>query len=338
METPKISAVILAAGKGTRMKSSQAKVLHELNFLPMIHHVLDAVIPLDLHQVVVVTGHQRQVVEDSCKHYHVDFVEQMEQLGTGHAVLAVEHVVTDDVSVVMILCGDTPLIRTETLQSMISGHISSGHFLTVMTTEMDNPTNYGRILVDDRGYVTGIVEEKDASPDQKTIRDINAGIYLVNAEFLFASLKQIGTDNKQGEMYLTDIVALASAVEQPVHKFRCPDSEEVLGVNSRRELSMANSQLQARVLEQLMISGVSIDKPDTVTVEKSVCIGQDTVLCPNVYLSGKTIIGNNCTVEPFCYIADSEIGNNVTVGAGSYVKGATLVDDYILPPHTVMVP
>jgi bifunctional UDP-N-acetylglucosamine pyrophosphorylase / glucosamine-1-phosphate N-acetyltransferase len=338
METTKISAVILAAGKGTRMKSSQAKVLHELNFQPMLHHVLDAVVPLDLHQVVVVTGHQRQVVEDSCKHYHVDFVEQTEQLGTGHAVLAAEEIVKDDVSVVMVLCGDTPLIRTETLHSMLSGHISSGHFLTVMTTEMDNPTNYGRILVDDRGYVSEIVEEKDASPDQKKIKNINAGIYCVNAEFLFASLKQIGTDNKQGEMYLTDIVALAAAAEQPVHKYQCPEPEEVLGVNSRHELSMANSRLQSRVLEQLMISGVSIDKPDTVTVEKSVCIGQDTVLYPNVYLSGKTIIGSNCTVEPFCYITGSEIGNNVTIGAGSYVKGATLDNDIILPPHTVMVP
>lgn len=338
METTKISAVILAAGKGTRMKSSQAKVLHELNFQPMIHHVLDAVVPLDLHQIVLVTGHQRQIVEDSCKHYHIDFVEQTEQLGTGHAVLTAEHIVKKDVSVVMILCGDTPLIRTETLHAMISGHVSSGHFLTVMTTQMDNPTNYGRILVDDRGYITAIVEEKDASPEQKNIKDINAGIYCVNAEFLFASLKQVGTDNKQGEMYLTDIVALAAAAEQPVYKFQCPEPEEVLGVNSRRELSMANSRLQARVLNQLMLSGVSIDKPDTVTVEKSVCIGQDTLLCPNVYLSGKTIIGNNCTVEPFCYIADSEIGNNVIIGAGSYVKGAALVDDAIVPPHTVMTP
>jgi bifunctional UDP-N-acetylglucosamine pyrophosphorylase/glucosamine-1-phosphate N-acetyltransferase len=336
METPKISAIILAAGKGTRMKSSQAKVLHKVNFQPMIHHVLDAVIPLDFHQVVLVTGHQRQDVETSCSQYQVAFVEQKEQLGTGHAVLAAEHIIKDDVSVVMILCGDTPLIRTETLHSMISEHISRGHFLTVMTTEMDNPTNYGRILVDDRGYVTGIVEEKDASPEEKTIKEINAGIYCVNAEFLFASLKQIGTDNKQGEMYLTDIVALAYAAEQPVYKYRCSDPEEVLGINSRRELSMANFRLQGRVLDQLMMSGVTMDKPDTVTVEKSVCIGRDTVLCPNVYLSGKTVIGNNCTVEPFCYIADSEIGNNVTIGVGSYVKGATLVADIILPPHTVM--
>lgn len=337
MEAPKISAIILAAGKGTRMKSSRAKVLHEVNFQPMIHHVLDAVIPLDLHQIVLVTGHQRQMVEKSCSHYQVDFVEQQKQLGTGHAVLTAEHIIGKDVSVVMILCGDTPLIRQETLIHMLSEHMSRGHFLTVMTTEMDDPTNYGRILTDDNGYVTGIVEEKDASPEEKRIKEINAGIYCVNAEFLFASLEQIGTDNKQGEMYLTDIVALAYAAEQPVYKYQCADPEEVLGVNSRRELSRANCQLQNRVLDDLMMSGVTIDKPDTVTVGKTVIVGPDSVIGPNVFICGKTEIGNDCTVEPFCYIADSQVGNNVAIGAGSYLKNSVLEDGCRVPPHSKLV-
>ena len=333
----KISAVILAAGKGTRMKSSRAKVLHEVNFQPMIHHVLDAVTPLDLHQIILVTGHQRHMVEKSCSHYHLDCVEQQTQLGTGHAVLAAEHCIGEDVSVVMILCGDTPLIRSDTLQNMLSEHLSRGNFLTVMTTEMSDPANYGRILTDDNGYVIGIVEEKDASPEEKRITEINAGIYCVNAEFLFASLKQIGTDNKQGEMYLTDIVALAHAAEQPVRKFQCADPEEVLGVNSRRELSRANCQLQYRVLDDLMMSGVTIDKPSTVTVEKTVTVGSDSVLGPNVFICGKTDIGNDCTVEPFCYIADCQIGNNVTIGTGSYLKNYVLEDGNIVPPHSRLV-
>jgi bifunctional UDP-N-acetylglucosamine pyrophosphorylase/glucosamine-1-phosphate N-acetyltransferase len=335
MKAQKISAIILAAGKGTRMKSSRAKVLHEVTFQPMIHHVLDAVTPLDLHQIILVTGHQRQSVEESCSSYKIDFAEQKEQLGTGHAVLAAEKLVSDDISTVMILCGDTPLIRDETLQHMLSGHISGGHFITVMTTTIDDPTNYGRVIIDDNGYLSGIVEEKDASPSQKQIKEINAGIYCVNAEFLFASLKEVGTDNKQGEMYLTDIVALAHAAEQPVHRYQCLVPEEVLGVNSRAELAKANALLQARVLNDLMVSGVTLDNPDSTTIQKTVKIQPDTVIRPHVYICGKTIIGKNCMIEPFCYIADSQIGDDVTIGAGAYLSGVTLEDGATILPNTI---
>jgi bifunctional UDP-N-acetylglucosamine pyrophosphorylase/glucosamine-1-phosphate N-acetyltransferase len=336
MNPQKVSAIILAAGKGTRMKSSRAKVLHEVTFQPMVHHVLDAVVPLDLQQTILVIGHQRQSVEDSCSDYQIDFVEQKEQLGTGHAVLSAEELVADDISTVMILCGDTPLIRTATLQRMLSGHMSGGHFITLMTTEIDDPTNYGRILIDDNGYVTGIVEEKDASPDQRKIKEINAGVYCVNAEFLFASLKEIGTDNEQGEMYLTDIVALAHAAEQPVHRFQCLDSEEVLGVNSRAELAKANVLLQSRVLNDLMVSGVTLDNPDTTTIQKTMGIQHDTIIRPHVYICGKTVIGKNCLIEPFCYIADSQVGDNVTIGSGTYLKGVILEDGVTISPNTVL--
>ena len=336
MKNSKVSAIILAAGKGTRMKSSRAKVLHEVTFQPMVHHVLDAVKPLDLHQVILVTGHQRRSVEESCSLYHVDFVEQKEQLGTGHAVLSAEKLIDDDISTVMILCGDTPLIRTETLQHMLAGHLSGGHFITLMTTEVDDPTNYGRILVDDSGYVTGIVEEKDASPRQKEIKEINAGVYCVHAEFLFAFLKEVGTDNEQGEMYLTDIVALAHAAEQPVHRYQCSDPEEVLGVNSRAELAKANIILQTRILNDFMLSGVTLDNPGSTTIQKSVEIQADTVIRPHVYICGKTVIGKNCVIEPFCYIVDSQIGDNVTIGAGAYLNGAVLEDGMTILPRTVL--
>ena len=208
MNTPDISAVILAAGKGTRMKSEKAKVLHELFFKPMLHHVLDTVAATDIQQTAVIVGHQRERVlaslQDAPTPYAFTPVVQEEQLGTGHAVLCAEAACGSS-DLVMILCGDTPLIRPETLQAMIDRHKDSKGLLTLMTTELDDPFGYGRIITDTDGGVVAIVEQKDASAEQRAIQEINAGIYLVDAEFLFSSLRQVGTDNSQGEVYLTDI-------------------------------------------------------------------------------------------------------------------------------------
>ncbi len=246
MGEKEVNALILAAGKGTRMKSDKAKVLHEVLTAPMVHHVIDAVIPLHPARIVLVVGHQHEAVREALAGYNVTFALQQEQLGTGHAVLAARHLLPALDAQVLILCGDTPLIRTETLRAMLQDHAASGASLTIMTTELDNPTGYGRVLKGVDGGVHGIVEEKDASEAQRRIREINAGIYLVEVAFLFAALDQVGTNNAQGEMYLTDIVGLAVNAGVVVRTFRCADSEETLGVNSPTELALANARMQER--------------------------------------------------------------------------------------------
>ena len=336
MSKQQISAIILAAGKGTRMKSSRAKVLHEVFFRPMLHHVLDSMRLLEPDKVIVVTGHQSDAVQRSCVDYDVEFALQEEQLGTGHAVLAAESHFSQSSGVILILCGDTPLIRAETIKGMLSEHRASGHTLTVMTTVMDNPANYGRIISDEKGYVTAIVEEKDASDEQRKICEINAGIYCVNADFLFSALKNVGTDNLQGEVYLTDIVGLAYAAGQKIGKFVCQDNGEVLGVNSRYELSKAHVHLQKRVVNEHFAAGVTCILPETLTIAETVTLDTDVVIEPNVYITGNTTIGSKTHIDPFCYIDNCHIGENVTVGVGAYLQGITLSDNERVPPHSVM--
>jgi len=333
----KVSALILAAGKGTRMKSAHAKVMHEVFFKPMIHHVLDALTPLNIHQTVVVTGHQAEKVEQACAGYDVIFARQYEQLGTGHAVLAAESALSSgDTDVVLILCGDTPLIRSATLQAMLTEHLSGTHKLTVMTTVVDDPTNYGRIILSNSGHVQAIVEEKDASSEQKKINEINAGIYCVDKNFLFTALQGVGTDNKQGEVYLTDIIAIAHSAGQQVQRFCCRQAEETLGVNSRYELSLAHATLQRRYLRQLMDQGVTCILPATISISGEVTIGRDTIIYPNVSISGNTSIGVNCRVAPFSCLVDCQLGDNVSIGEFSYLNGITLAGNDSINPHSSM--
>ncbi|MFO7762046.1 MAG: NTP transferase domain-containing protein [Desulfobia sp.] len=327
-----VNALILAAGKGTRMKSELVKVLHPVYFKPMIHHVLDCVINLEFDNIILVTGHQADVVEESCSHYPLCFVRQKEQLGTGHAVLAAESQLSDAGGVVMILCGDTPLIDIQILKKMLNDHLYRGCILTVASTTLDDPTGYGRLIIDSNDQVTAIVEEKDATFEEKKIKLVNVGIYCVDCNFLFESLRQVGTNNEQREVYLTDIVSIASQEGYSVNHFNYPDPVEALGVNSRLELAQAHGFLQKRYLNSLMAEGVSVRLPETVTVESSSLIAEDTVINPNVYICGKTRIGKNCRIDPFSYICDSIIGNNVIIGAGSYLNGVAVNEGVVMEP------
>lgn len=337
MNVQKTSALILAAGKGTRMKSAHAKVMHEVFFRPMIHHVLDALLPLGVENTIVVTGHQAERVEAACAAYDVVFARQTQQLGTGHAVLAAEAALAQSRSaVVMILCGDSPLIRTGTLQQMLDQHLAGSHQLTVMTTLVEDPANYGRIILSDAGEIEAIVEEKDATAEQKKIREINAGFYCVDRNFLFTALKNVGRNNNQGEVYLTDIIAIAHSSGRPVHRFFCRQAEETLGVNSRFELSLAHATLQKRFHRRLMDAGVTLIAPETTTVHSSVTIGRDTVISPNVYISGRTSIGANCRIAPFSTLIDCRIGDNVSIGGGAYLDGATVGDNENINPQSTI--
>ena len=239
-----VYGLVLAAGLGTRMKSSKAKVLHEVLDKPMILHVMDTIKNLSLDHTYVVVGHQKEKVSGLVKDYQAGCIVQEEQLGTGHAVLCAEKELTGIGGSVLILSGDVPLIRAETLQAMLADHARNNPALTLMTTTMDDPTNYGRIVRSSQGTLLGIVEEKDATIEQKKIREINAGIYCAEIPFLFEALKKVGTDNKQGEIYLTDIVKIAIDAGLQVDSFSGASSEEVLGINSRDELARANGYLQ----------------------------------------------------------------------------------------------
>ncbi len=337
MDYSSVVGLVLAAGKGTRMKSESPKVLHEAFFSPMIHHVLNAVQPLFLGKSVVVTGHQHQMVEESLRGYSVSFVHQSQQLGTGHAVLSCEGELRLHTGPVLVLCGDTPLIRAETLRRFLHTHVESSSRLTVMTTNVAEPDNYGRIISDEHGNIVKIVEEKDATAVQKEIREINSGIYCVDAHFLFDALKRVGTDNMQGEIYLTDIVAIAIGDGIHVHKFCCADSEEILGVNSRCELAQAHSVLQRRYLDLIMESGVTVVQPEAVIIEKTVTIGKDTVIYPHTSLTGVCHIGSGVHIDSFVKIDACTIGDSVHIGSFTHLQQANIPPWSTIAPHTVNI-
>lgn len=332
-----LSIVILAAGKGTRMKSGKAKVLHPVFGAPMVHHVLDATNDLHALQTVVIVGHQRESVVGALTGYDITPVIQQEQLGTGHAVLIAEHAVPTDVETVMILCGDTPLIQPDTLQEMYLAHTQSGVAVTVMTTLLDNPTNYGRILCDDNDRVIGIVEEKDATSEQKKINEINAGIYCVNRRFLFDALKKVGTDNSQGEVYLTDIVGLAVGQGLVVEKYVAPRSGDVLGVNSRVELALANSELQMRRNEVLMLQGVTLQSPESITISSDSTVGRDCLVEKGATITHHSHLGEQCLIEQGAILRNCTLGNRVVIGAYSVLDKVTIEEGVTLPPYSTSI-
>lgn len=334
-ENKKLSIVVLAAGKGTRMKSAKAKVLHEVLFKPMLHHVLEAAAPLKPRRNVVIVGHQEEYVRASLQDYDVDIVVQKEQLGTGHAVQMAEPVIAEDDGVVLILCGDTPLITTESLEQMYDKHQAENAQLTLMTTVLDNPTGYGRIVSDNES-IAAIVEEKEADESQKKIKEVNAGIYLVERKFLFEALATVTPENTQGEFYLTDIVEYGVSTGRVVQKSINYNAIEVLGVNSKVELESANRHLQWMRNRELMEQGITFQNSETSVVALSAQIGADTYIGQNATILGETFIGQAGRVESGVVLQDCRIGNNVVVGANSVLKSCAIEDNTTIPALTFM--
>lgn len=297
-----LQVLILAAGKGTRMRSARAKVLHEIFFAPMIVHVLEAVAPLAPAATTVVIGHQRHEVMEALKEYPLEFVVQEEQQGTAHAVLAAASNLSKRDGTLLILCGDTPVITSRTLEDLLTSHKRRGDKLSVLTSRVADPFGYGRIISDPDGRLRRIVEEKDATPEERRICEINSGIYCAEIDFLFPALNQVGSNNKQGEMYLTDIVEIAHRSALETHASHCPDTEELLGVNSRVDLARAQSLLQQRRNTELMLAGVTILQPETTLVDRRADIGQDTVIHPHVSISGPCRIGRECVIGSFNHL------------------------------------
>jgi bifunctional UDP-N-acetylglucosamine pyrophosphorylase/glucosamine-1-phosphate N-acetyltransferase len=332
-----INALILAAGLGTRMKSTKAKVLHEVLFKPMILHVMDTVRALNLDHIYVIVGHQREKVAQLIASYRADCITQEEQLGTGHAVLCAEKELSKIGGTVLILSGDVPLIKADSLRAMLAFHAANKPALTLMATSLDNPANYGRIVRNSQGTLLEIIEEKDATEDQKKIREINAGIYCAEVPFLFNALKKVGSDNKQGEIYLTDIVRIAIDMGLQVNIFSGPGGDELLGINSMSELAAANKYLQHNKNSQLMADGVNLVDPETTFIQQEVRIGSDTVINANVQISGNTIIGTNCTIGADVILHNCQIGQNVSIGPFTNLTSCTIQNNETVAPHTSLI-
>ena len=315
-----VHVVVLAAGKGTRMKSAVPKVLHRAGELRLIEHVFRAAQALSPQTVTVIVGHQASMVEASIgKRLGLGFALQQPQLGTGHALLQAEPALRGKSGTVVLLSGDVPLLRPATLTALTDRHAERGAAATVLTAIVDNPQGYGRIVRDAEGALTGIVEHKDATDDQRRIREINSGIYAFDLAPLFDALRQIGATNAQGEYYLPDLVGIYRSRGLVVETLTADDPREILGVNSRKELADVTAILNSTRNDELMEAGVSIVDPASTFIGPDVTIGADTTIHPNVYLEGQTSIGSGCTIHSGVRIVDSRIDDAVTINNFSVI-------------------
>jgi len=351
-----LKVIILAAGKSTRMKSDTPKVLHEVAGKPILRYVLEQAASLDPVEIVCVVGHQAERIEAAFQDFpNLSFVEQAEQLGTAHAVAQAESVLRDFAGDVLILCGDVPLLSHATLAAFLAQHQETGAKASVLTADVGDPTGYGRIVRDSTGAMKEIIEEKDCPPELKVIPEINSGTYLFNAPALMPTLQQIGSENAQGEFYLTDAVHVLVMEQQVVTGVMVNDEREIIGVNNRRDLAQADAIARGQImLDFLHNGGVTIIDPATTYIDADVEIGRDTVIRPFTCIRAGVKIGENCEVGPFAhlrpgtvmeqgtkigafveaknahfmtgakaghmaYLGDVEIGHDVNIGAGTII-------------------
>jgi bifunctional UDP-N-acetylglucosamine pyrophosphorylase/glucosamine-1-phosphate N-acetyltransferase len=328
-----LHVVILAAGKGTRMKSAMAKVLHRAGELSLIDRVLRNAGALQPSTAVVVVGHQSEDVQQALgKRPGLRFALQEPQLGTGHALLQAESHLREAQGTVVLLSGDVPLLRAATLRRLIEVHHARHAAATVLTAKVDNPHGYGRIVRDGERLMA-IVEEKDATADERRIREINSGVYAFDLEPLFGALKGLGASNAQGEYYLPDLIRIYRSRGLGVEAVVLDDAREILGVNSRRELADVSAILRQTRNEELMAAGVTIIDPASTWIGPDVSVGPDTVLHPNVYLEGTTTIGARCTINASVRIVDSTVEddaviNNFCVITESHIAGGAQVGPF----------
>lgn len=314
-------AIILAAGKGTRMKSKYPKVIHKVCGKEMVNHVISVSKNSGVNDIVVILGHESEVVKDRLPEGSM-IAMQTEQLGTGHAVMMAKEYINDNDTIV-VLCGDTPLVKEETLKRLFDYHIENNYHATVLTTVVENPTGYGRIIRDENNDLLKIVEQKDANEEEKKSKEINSGIYCFNGKSLRESLDLLDNNNAQGEYYLTDTIKIMRDKGQKVGAFEGSTIEELMGVNSRVELSKAEEIMRRRINESHMVNGVTIIDTNSTYIESDVKIGNDTVIYPGVMLSGNTEIGSECIIGMNSSITNSIIGN------GTEVLNSTVVDSKV---------
>lgn len=323
-----MKSIILAAGKGTRMKSETPKVLHEIFNKTLLGYVIEAVNNTGMaDENIVIVGHQAErVSEYVSKNYpNTKTILQTPQLGTGHAVSMAINELNDFKGEVVILCGDTPLITSETLKDFVENHRNQKSDLTVMSAIMENPTNYGRIVRKQDGRVDSIVEEKDATSEQKKINEINAGIYCLEWEKVKNAFAELKTNNAQGEYYLTDIIKWGNKNSLNVNAYILKDNEEIFGINSKVNLAEATKMLNRRILNKHMTNGVTIVDPDSTWISPNTEIEPDTIIYPSCYIEGKNRIGKNCKIGPFAHLrGDVVLEDNVKIGNFVEVKKTTI--------------
>jgi bifunctional UDP-N-acetylglucosamine pyrophosphorylase/glucosamine-1-phosphate N-acetyltransferase len=313
-----LDVLILAAGLGKRMKSRQAKVIHHLGGRPLIAHVCRVAQSLNPGRIYVIVGHQGEkvgaAVREELDEDRAVLINQPRQLGTGDAVMSARKALRDAESIVLILSGDVPLVRTETLRSFVEAHRSGRGACTILSVRMENPTGYGRIVRDEEGRFRKIVEQRDASADERQIREINSGIYCFDSSKLFNALERVEPANQQGEYYLTDVPAILLSDSEPVNVYLHSDAREVAGVNTRAELAEFENLLRRNAIRRLMLEdGVTFIDPSHAYISTEAQVGRDCVIYPDVQIEGKTVIGDNCEIRSGTRITNSRIGDNVSI-------------------------
>lgn len=333
-----LALVLLAAGKGTRMRSRLPKVLHPVCGRPILMHALELGREIGAARRIVITGSGADEVREAVAKQDVELVLQREQLGTAHAALQARAALADHDGPVLVMNGDHPLYRARTLAALRETWESRKAGLAILVTEMPDPTGYGRVIRDASGRVTRVVEQNDCSEAERGVREVNLGAYLADARTLFELLARVGNQNAKSEFYITDLVELAIASGRPVESYAADDWRESLGINTRKELARAEALLRERIAEQLMLDGVTLADPATTYVEVDVRIGEDTVLGANVTIRAGSRIGSGCRIDPGVVIEASVIGDFVHVKPGCFFEGAKVGDRSEVGPNAHLRP
>ena len=329
-------AIVLAAGFGTRMKSKTHKVLHPLGGKPMIRHVTDSLRGTGVGRLLMIVGAYAEQIEQELGS-EVEYVRQDQQLGTGHAVMQAREVIGSLEGYTLVCYGDTPLVTSETYQLLLSAHQDSGSAVTMLTAVVDNPSGFGRIVRNEAGEVLRIVEEKDASTDERQIREINPGLYCFTNSVLFDALDQVQNHNAQGEYYLTDCIQIIKNKGLSVNSLVVSNPHEVLGINDRIQLAQLNKMLRDTINESHMKNGVTLIDPSTTYIDITVSIGEDTVIEPGVTLTGFTSIGKGCKIGTGSKIESSILGQQIIIH-NSIVRDSIIADEASIGPFAFIRP
>jgi len=324
MNKTNLAAVILAAGQSTRMKSKTSKMLHPVCGRPIIRYVVDLVEALQAQQTIMVVGYQAEKIKKELSQRSIEFIIQKEQLGTAHAVSQTKEVLFHFSGTVLVLNGDVPLLTLEEIKKLIDLHHTSQAAATILSADIPTSFGYGRILRDESGYVLGIVEEKDASEEQKKIKEINTGSYCFESRFLYTTLDKVNNQNVKKEYYLTDLIALLRQQGKLVQALKVSDFRTALGINTRVDLADVNRIMRHRLLTHFMLEGVTIIDPNNTYIDFDVKIGKDTVIGPGAMIGGTSSIGAECYIGPFSQIINSTLEDSVYVQGGCFISNSHL--------------
>jgi bifunctional UDP-N-acetylglucosamine pyrophosphorylase/glucosamine-1-phosphate N-acetyltransferase len=336
---PATHIVVLAAGKGTRMKSALPKVLHPLAGRPLIEHVLRAVRPLGAASTVLVVGHGADEVKATLASTPgLEFVTQTPQLGTGHALLQTEPLLRGRTGTALLVYADVPLLQTSTLSRLLEAHRAAGAAATVLTTHLEHPYGYGRIVRDENGRLARIVEERDASASERALTEVNSGIYAFEVAPLFSALHGLATDNTQGEYYLTDLIGAYHRARRPLETVTLADHEELRGVNTRVDLADLAQVIRQRKNREIMLAGATLEDPHSTLIDDDVTVGLDTVIGPHVRIEGRTTIGQRCRIRPGVRLTDATLGDDVLVLDYSIVVSSRVADNACVGPFSHIRP